>query len=350
IHIQVVRALRTARRHQRYPLEDLRRDLGRTGGRRALFGPMVNIKAFEADLDLAGLPGAVRNLAAGPVDDLAVNISPGPDGGLRLVLDADPARHGADSLAAHRDGLLRYLDALTELLLTDPTTPIARIDLLDADALRRATEGRTEPPVERTVPELFSAQAARTPAAVAVRCGETALTFGELESRSDRLAHRLRGLGVHGGAPVALALPRSADTLVAMLAVLKAGGACVSLDLAHPRQRLAAVLADARPVCAVGTPEALADLDLPPGLPTVRPSDAEAPVTAAAPGATAAPEAPGSPEAPLPAPRLHDAAYVLHTSGSTGRPKGVVVTHASLANLHAGHGEDHIAPAVRRTG
>ncbi|MBD0695624.1 amino acid adenylation domain-containing protein [Streptomyces sp. CBMA123] len=354
---QVVRALRTARRHQRYPLEDLRRDLGLTGGRRALFGPMVNIKAFEADLDLGGLAGVVRNLAAGPVDDLAVNVSPGPDGALRLALDADPARHGAASLAIHRDGLLRYLDALAEQLLTDPRTPIGRIDLLDADALRRATEGRTEPPVERTVPELFSAQAARTPDAVAVRCGPAALTFAELERRSNRLAHRLAALGVRAGAPVALALPRSADTLVAMLAVLKAGGACVSLDLAHPRQRLAAVLADARPVCAVGTPGALAALDLPPGLPTVRPQDAvtgpeavTGPDAVTGPEAANEPDAVNEPDAPLSAPRLHDAAYVLHTSGSTGRPKGVVGTHASLANLHAGHGEDHIAPAVRRTG
>ncbi|MFJ4187135.1 amino acid adenylation domain-containing protein [Kitasatospora sp. NPDC089509] len=330
---QVVRALRAARRHQRYPLEELRRDLGLTGERRALFGPMVNIKAFEGDLDLAGLPGVVRNLAAGPVDDLAVNVSPGPDGALRVVLDADPARHGAASLAAHRDGLLRYLDALAEQLLTEPQAPIGRIDLLDADALRRATAGRTEPPVERTVPELFAAQAARTPDAVAVRCGPTALTFKELDADANRLAHRLAALGVGGGSPVALALPRSADTLVAMLAVLKAGGACVSLDLAHPRQRLAAVLADARPVCAVGTPDALAALDLPPGLPVVRPH-----------------EAVNESDAPLAAPRLQHSAYVLHTSGSTGRPKGVVVTHASLANLHAGLGEDHIAPALRRTG
>ncbi|MBV2156409.1 non-ribosomal peptide synthetase [Kitasatospora sp. SUK 42] len=330
---QVVRELRTARRHQRYPLEDLRRDLGLTGERRALFGPMVNIKAFEGDLDLAGLPGVVRNLAAGPVDDLALNVSPGPDGALRLVLDADPARHGAASLAAHRDGLLRYLDSLADLLLTAPRTPIARIDLLDADGLRRATEGRTEPPVERTVPELFAAQAARTPDAVAVRCGSTTLTFEELDASANRLAHHLASLGVRGGAPVAIALPRGADTLVAMLAVLKAGGACVSLDLTHPRQRLAAVLADARPVCAVGTEEALAALDLPPGLPAVRPQDAD-----------------GEPDTAPPGPRLHDPAYVLHTSGSTGRPKGVVVTHASLANLHAGHGEDHLAPALRRTG
>ncbi|MEV7184699.1 amino acid adenylation domain-containing protein [Kitasatospora sp. NPDC093102] len=335
----VVRELRAVRRHQRYPLEDLRRDLARTGDRRALFGPMVNIKAFESDLDLAGLPGTVRNLAAGPVDDLALNVSPGPDGALRLVVDADPARHGTASLAAHRDGLLRYLDAMADLLLTDARTPIARIDLLDPDGLRHATEGRTEPPVERTVPELFAAQAARTPDTVAVRCGSAALTYRQLDAAANRLAHRLTALGVRAGAPVAIALPRGTDTLVAMLAVLKAGGACVSLDLAHPARRLAAVLADARPVCAIGTAEALAGIGLPAGLPTVRPEQADGP-----------PEAAGEPRSAPPAPQLHQPAYVLHTSGSTGRPKGVVVTHASLANLHAGLGEDHIAPAVRRTG
>ncbi|MFD7901371.1 amino acid adenylation domain-containing protein [Kitasatospora sp. NPDC059747] len=351
---RVVRELRAVRRHQRYPLEDLRRDLALTGDRRALFGPVVNIKAFEGDLDLAGLPGTVRNLAAGPVDDLALAVSPGPDGALRLVLEADPVRYDADALAAHRDGLLRYLDGLARLLLADPGTPIARIDLLDADALRRATTGRDEPPADRTLPELFAEQAARTPAAAAVCCGEVALTFQELDEESTRLAHRLAALGVRAGAPVALALPRSADTVVAMLAVLKAGGACVSLDLAHPRQRLAAVLADARPACAVGTAAALAGLDLPGHVPTIV-LDASLPEPQFPEPSLPEPQFPQPPlpEPPvtvLPAPQLADPAYILHTSGSTGRPKGVVVTHAALANLHAGHGEDHIAPAVRRTG
>ncbi|MFJ9691145.1 amino acid adenylation domain-containing protein [Kitasatospora sp. NPDC101183] len=335
----VVRELRAARRHQRYPLEDLRRDLGLTGERRALFGPMVNIKAFEADLDLAGLPGTARNLAAGPVDDLALNVSPGPDGALRLTLDADPARHGADSLAAHRDGLLRYLDALAELLLTAPDTPIGRIDLLDADALRRAVAGREEPPVERTLPELFAEQAARTPRAVAVRSGADALTFAELDAAADALAALLAERGVRAGAPVAVALPRGTGTVTAMLAVLKSGGALVNLDLTHPPQRLAAVLDDARPACVIGTDETLAALALPEGAATVRPQDAQD-----------AQDAHGRTATRPPAPRPGDAAYILHTSGSTGRPKGVVVTHASLANLHAGHGEDHIAPALARTG
>ncbi|MFF7589268.1 amino acid adenylation domain-containing protein [Kitasatospora purpeofusca] len=336
---RVVLEVRDVRRHQRYPLEDLRRDLGLTGTRRALFGPMVNIKAFERDLDLAGLPGTVRNLAAGPVDDLALAVSPGPDGALRIGLEAHPDQYGAEALAAHRDGLLRYLDGLATLLLDAPHTPIARIDLLDQDALRRATAGRTEPPATRTVPELLAGQAARTPDAVALRSGATTLTFAELDAASSRLAHRLTALGVRAGTPVALAMPRGADTLVAMFAVLKAGGACLSLDLTHPRQRTADILDDTRPVCAVGTAEALAAL---PGA-TDRPAVAlDDPAVRA--------ELAALPAGPLPAPDPAHTAYLLHTSGSTGRPKGVVVTHASLANLAAGHDEDHITPALARTG
>ncbi|WP_344325026.1 amino acid adenylation domain-containing protein, partial [Kitasatospora putterlickiae] len=336
---RVVLEVRDVRRRQRYPLEDLRRDLALTGTRRALFGPMVNIKAFEGDLDFGGLPATVRNLAAGPVDDLALAVSPGSDGALRIGLEAHPDHYGADALAAHHDGLLRYLDGLTALLLDDPHTPIARIDLLDEDALRRATAGRTEPPVTRTVPELLAEQAARTPEATALRSGSTTLTFAELDAAATRLAHRLTALGAGAGTPVALAMPRGADTLVAMFAVLKSGGACLSLDLAHPRQRIADILDDTRPVCAVGTAEALAAL----------PGAADRPAVALDDPAVRA-ELAALPTEPLPAPDPAHTAYLLHTSGSTGRPKGVVVTHASLANLHAGHGEDHIAPAVARTG
>ncbi|SDT38052.1 nonribosomal peptide synthetase DhbF [Streptomyces sp. TLI_053] len=336
---RVVLEVRDVRRHQRYPLEDLRRDLGLTGTRRALFGPMVNIKAFERDLDLAGLPGTVRNLAAGPVDDLALAVSPGPDGALRIGLEAHPDQYGADALAAHRDGLLRYLDGLATLLLDAPHTPIARIDLLDREALDRATAGRTEPPATRTVPALLADLAVRTPDAVALRSGATTLTFAELDAASSRLAHRLTALGVRADTPVALAMPRGADTLVAMFAVLKAGGACLSLDLTHPRQRTADILDDTRPVCAVGTAEALAAL----------PGAADRPAVALDDPAVRAALA-ALPAGPLPAPDPAHTAYLLHTSGSTGRPKGVVVTHASLANLAAGHHEDHIVPALARTG
>ncbi|MFI2076598.1 amino acid adenylation domain-containing protein [Streptomyces triculaminicus] len=335
---RVVLEVRAVRRHQRYRQEDLRRDLGLTVAEQPLFGPMVNIKAFEGDLAFGDVPGVVRNLSAGPVDDLAVAVVPAPDGSVSLGLDANPARYDADGLATHESGLRRYLDGLTELLLDDAQRPVGTIDLLDAREIHRATAGRTEPAVERTLPELFTAQAARTPDAVAVRSGAVSLTFAELECAANRLAHELRARGVTAGTAVALALPRSADTVVALLAVLKAGGVCQPLDLGHPAQRLTDVLDDTRPGCVVGTADAVRGLpehDVPVLLlddPDTRARLDARPRTAPA----------------APAPR--QPAYVIHTSGSTGRPKGVLVTHASLANLHAGHGADHIAPAVERTG
>ncbi|MCX4650536.1 amino acid adenylation domain-containing protein [Streptomyces microflavus] len=379
---RVVLEIREVRRHQRYPQADLRRDLALESADAPLTGPMVNIKPFDGALDFAGLPGTVRNLAAGPVESLAVGAAPGPDGGLRLTLDADPAAYGEAGLAAHEETWLRYLDSLAELLLTAPDRPVGSLDLLTDDQVRGATAGRTEPAIALTVPQAFTAQAALTPGAVAVRstlagtfpgAGETesaadasagagagsgadaragatagtgsgsgaTLTFAELDAVSDRLAHLLAGLAVPAetGATVALALPRTADMVVALLAVLKAGLVCQPLDLGHPAARTLAVLEDARPVCVIGTAATLAALP-PHGLATVA---LDEPATADA--LAACPDGP-----PATGPVPGDAAYLIHTSGSTGRPKGVLVSHASLANLGAGHLTDHIAPAVARTG
>ncbi|MFF2717240.1 amino acid adenylation domain-containing protein [Streptomyces sp. NPDC058011] len=368
---RVVLEIRAVRRHQRYPQADLRRDLALESADAPLTGPMVNIKAFDSALDFAGLPGTVRNLAAGPVESLAVGAAPGPDGGLRLTLDASLAAYGKAGLAEHEATWLRYLDGLTELLLAAPDRPVATLDLLTDEEVREATAGRTEPAVALTVPQTFTTQAALTPEAVAVRstlagtfrgAGRSAdtagseagagkaqadagtgaaLTFAELDAASDRLAHLLAGLGAPArtGATVALALPRTADMVVALLAVLKAGLVCQPLDLGHPAARTLAVLEDARPVAVIGTAATLAALPAH-GVSTLA---LDEPATAAALAAC--------PDGPLATgPVLGDPAYLIHTSGSTGRPKGVLVSHASLANLGAGHLTDHIAPAVARTG
>lgn len=167
---RVVLEIREVRRHQRYPQADLRRDLALESADAPLTGPMVNVKPFDDALDFAGATGTVRNLAAGPVESLAVGAAPGPDGGLRLTLDANPAAYGPEDLAAHEDTWLRYLDGLTELLLTDPARPIGTLDLLTGDQVREAvTYGRSEPAAPLTLPRSFTAQAARTPDAVAVR-------------------------------------------------------------------------------------------------------------------------------------------------------------------------------------
>ncbi|MFH9267811.1 amino acid adenylation domain-containing protein [Streptomyces sp. NPDC017546] len=366
---RVVLEIRAVRRHQRYPQADLRRDLALESADIPLTGPMVNIRPFDGGLDFAGATGTVRNLAAGPVEGLAVGAAPGPGGGLRLTLDADPAAYGPEDLAAHEDTWLHYLDGLTELLLTDPDRAIGTLDLLPGDQVREAmTYGRSEPAAPLPLPRSFTAQAARTPDAVAVRStvagtfrgaisatdtsagsDEAAepgvrLTFAELDAVSDRLAHLLAGTGARAAGEgrrgtVALALPRTADMVVALLAVLKAGLVCQPLDLGHPAARTLAVLEDARPMCVIGTAATLASLP-DHGLPAVA---LDAPATADALAAC--------PDGPLPTgPTLADPAYLIHTSGSTGRPKGVLVGHASLANLCAGHGTDHIAPAVARAG
>ncbi|WP_103341281.1 non-ribosomal peptide synthetase [Amycolatopsis sp. CA-126428] len=242
--------------------------------------------------------------------DVVAHFRPGAE----PVLDvhADPARYTASSARRIGEQLLRLLAAA----LTAPDTPLVSLDLLGADdrALIAATNdtGR-EFPSDVTLPELFSRTVAARPDAVAVAVG---LTFAELDGAANRLAHRLRERGVGRESVVAVAAERSPEMLIAILAVLKAGGAYLPIDPALPATRIEYVLADSEAVlvlatAGVGLPAGVARLDL---------------TGAAAPGPAVAPLAPGDPG---------DAAYVIYTSGSTGRPKGVVVEHRSVVNrLH----------------
>ncbi|CAM5430136.1 amino acid adenylation domain-containing protein [Streptomyces viridochromogenes] len=172
-----------------------------------------------------------------------------------------------------------------------------------------------------TVPELFAAQAARTPDAVAVTVGADHLTYGELDRRANRLAHLLAARGAGPETFVAVSLPRGADLVVAVLAVLKAGAAYLPLEPAHPADRVAHTLRDARPVLLLTRTGS----DLPIG-----PGTARLDLDTAATGAELAAQ-PGT--APRTAVTPGHAAYVIYTSGSTGRPKGVVVPHQNVVRL-----------------
>jgi amino acid adenylation domain-containing protein len=176
----------------------------------------------------------------------------------------------------------------------------------------------TTPPVSGSAPlhELFLAQRRRRPDAVAVVDGDRTLTYAELDDRSARLAARLRALGAGPGTLVGISLPRSAEVVVAVLAVLRTGAAYVPLDPGHPADRVAYTATDAN-VRLVVTDGPGADR-LPPDLEAVTPSTAD--------GSLAEPE----PAVPGDAP-----AYVIYTSGSTGRPKGVVATHRNVVGLVA---------------
>ncbi|MCG6498026.1 non-ribosomal peptide synthetase [Kitasatospora sp. A2-31] len=208
-----------------------------------------------------------------------------------------------------------------------PDTPIHDIDLFtehERRALFTDWNGPTRELPGRTLPELFAAQVARTPDATAVTCGTDALSYTELDTAANRLARHLVARGAGPERLVALAVPRSVETLVAVLAVLKAGAAYLPIDLTHPGERIAYTLADAQPLCVLTTTEAAAQLPAT-GHPHLL---LDGPETVAALAALPAHELTDADRsAPL---SLRNPAYVIYTSGSTGRPKGVVVEHHSL--------------------
>ncbi|RKH43262.1 polyketide synthase [Corallococcus sicarius] len=174
--------------------------------------------------------------------------------------------------------------------------------------------------VEQTVVARFAEQAASTPEAEAVRFEGAGLTYAALDRRSNQLAHHLRGLGVSTDVLVGVCLERSVEMVVAVLAVLKAGGAYLPLDPAYPAPRLAFMLEDAR--APVLLTQAKLRAGLPPFAGPVLCLD-ESP-------ALFAPEAPAS---PVDASSLEGLAYAIYTSGSTGTPKGVAMGHGPLGNL-----------------
>jgi amino acid adenylation domain-containing protein len=178
-----------------------------------------------------------------------------------------------------------------------------------------------------TVPELVARQVRATPYAAAVTCGDVQLTYRELDARADLLAQELRRRGAGTESLVALALPRTADLVVALLGILKSGAAYLPIDPRYPDRRLSHLLADAHPQLlltdgntALSLPEHDVPLCLLEDLDLDREPDPDAGGNDGA--------GPGSPAGPRP----DNAAYVMYTSGSTGAPKGVVITHANIVN------------------
>jgi amino acid adenylation domain-containing protein len=184
-------------------------------------------------------------------------------------------------------------------------------------ALEPATEIRLAAG-QRLLHEIFESQVERTPDATAVVAGERRLSYAELEASANRLAHRLRRLGVGPEVPVGLCLARGEQLVVGLLGVLKAGGAYVPLDPAYPASRLALLLADSQAPVLV-TEQAL--------LPVLPPHPARRVLL----DAGAAELAASSCARPAPLALPANLAYVIYTSGSTGRPKGVAITHGSAA-------------------
>ncbi|WP_186420504.1 amino acid adenylation domain-containing protein [Bosea sp. CS1GBMeth4] len=184
-----------------------------------------------------------------------------------------------------------------------------------ASAFARHQEGVAPPAA--TLVDLFAAQVAAQPRAVALSFGPTSLSYAELDDRAEQLAEALAAMGAGPGTIVGLCLPRSLDLIVALLAILKSGAAYLPLDPAYPGERLAFMVEDADASIIIASDHA--DW-LPPGRRRLDPRQPG--------GAEAAPGQPARRRA-----AAGDLAYVIYTSGSTGRPKGVAVEHAAVTRL-----------------
>ncbi|WP_420752331.1 amino acid adenylation domain-containing protein, partial [Rhodococcus sp. O3] len=272
--------------------------------------PGLTVSGVEFDYDLAKF-------------DLQVTVADHPDGadnGLLVEMSYatdlfDPAT--VESIAAR---FVRVLEAIA----ADPAAVVGDIELLDAaerDALVAGVDAtRHDIDASTTLPALFEARAADNPGAVAVVSGGQSLTYGEFASRVNRLARRLIAQGVGPEVRVALAMRRSADLVMAMYAVLTAGGAYVPVDPDQPDDRIDYILETAAPLCVLVADAADAERF---GDRTVLVAGDDDPAVSDAPVADADRRSVLRPD---------NTAYVLFTSGSTGRPKGVSVAQRSVVN------------------
>ncbi|MBK9050338.1 MAG: LLM class flavin-dependent oxidoreductase [Chloroflexi bacterium] len=218
-------------------------------------------------------------------------------------------------------------------LLSQPERPLSLLSLLNADEQQEMlvawNNTQTSYPRDRCLHHLFEQQVTRTPDAVAVVSGPHQLTYRQLNSRANQLAHYLQQQGVGPESCVGLYLDRSLELMVALLAVLKAGAAYLPLDPDYPTDRLAFMLSDA------AAPVILTQAHLQPALP---PHQAQ--VICLDSGWSTISQYP-SHSTPTSAVKAANLAYVIYTSGSTGQPKGVMIEHRQVLNFFAGM-DDHI--------
>jgi amino acid adenylation domain-containing protein/non-ribosomal peptide synthase protein (TIGR01720 family) len=309
--------IQEALQHQRFPVHALERK-GRP--EHPANRVSVNFMPSKMTMDFAGVEASASFTNPGQVGDFGFIFS-GAGDQLFLSTAGDRGPFSNFDVA----DLARRLGRLLAAMTADPGRRLASTDLLDAgehaglhDWGNRAVLTQSAPAPE-SIPAVFAAQVARVPDAVAISDGELSWTYREVEQAANRLAHLLAREGVGPGQRVALLLPRTAEAVVAMLAVLKSGATYVPIDPVVPAARSEFVLGDAAPVAAITTAELRPRLDghdlLVIDVHDLADSAGHLPSTA------------------LPAPAADEIAYLIYTSGTTGTPKGVAIPHCNVTQL-----------------
>ncbi|HHI3759569.1 TPA: enterobactin non-ribosomal peptide synthetase EntF [Klebsiella quasipneumoniae] len=306
--------LKKMRRHQRYDAEQIVRDSGKAAGDEPLFGPVLNVKVFDYQLDIDGVEAVTHTLATGPVNDLELALFPDETGGLSLEILANKARYDEAELRRH----MARLTALLVQFAADPTLRCGDAEMLSADELTRLTavNDTAMPLPATTLSALVADQARKTPDAPALADANWQFSYREMRQQVVALAQLLRQRGVKPGDSVAVALPRSVFLTLALHGIVEAGAAWLPLDTGYPDDRLRMMLEDARPSLLIASEDQLARFSDIPGLESLC---YQQPLAVAD-------------DAPLALSKPDHTAYIIFTSGSTGRPKGVMVGQTAIVN------------------
>ncbi|MBO0880911.1 MAG: amino acid adenylation domain-containing protein, partial [Mycobacterium sp.] len=302
--------------HQHLALSEIHR----ASGHDQLFNSLFVYENYP--IDNAALSGdhelAITEVAGREYNHYPLTLQALPGAELSLRVEYDTAVFDEASIEALLGRLERMLVAMT----AEPTRPLSSIDLLGPGEHAQLDEigGRvvlSQPAMPVSIPELFAGHVTCTPEAVAVTFNGNSMTYRGLDQAANRLAHLLADHGAGPGQYVALLFSRSAEAIVAMLAVLKAGAAYLPIDPVAPTARIQFMVADTRPAAVVTTADLAERLDGF-GVDVINIAD---------------PAVDSQPSTPLPSPAADDLAHIIYTSGTTGVPKGVAVTHHNVTRL-----------------
>ncbi|OJZ73634.1 hypothetical protein BRW65_11605 [Mycobacterium paraffinicum] len=303
--------------HQHLALNEIHRATGHD----QLFDTLFVYENYPVDtaglLDVDGLTVVEFTGRESNHYPLTMQATPGAELGLRVEYDTHV--FDADTIGALIDRLRRIM--LT--MIADPRLPLSATDMLDADERARLDHMGNRAALTRlapapvSIPELFAGHVVRSPHAVAITDVNRSLTYREVDEASNQLARSIFGHGAGPGQCVAVLLERSAEAVIAMLAVLKAGATYLAIDPALPDERIGFMLSDAAPSVAVTTTALLPRLA---GRPLAIVDITDDRMTA-------------QPRSALPTPAADDIAYLIYTSGTTGVPKGVAISHRNVAHL-----------------
>ncbi len=310
--------IRQARRHQMYDAEQIQRDIGKVG--QPLYGPILNFKPFEDEINFVGATARTHILSAGPIDD--IEFTPQLNNNcLSLTLTGSAKKYSQSALEFHS----QRFAYMVEQIARNPEVTLGELAVIppcEQSEIIKWSLGKAEPCDLGgfSVLDIFEHHAAQKPHAIALNFGKQSWTFEALSKAVRNRSQKILTLGVRKSDIVGVALPRSPDTIITMLAVLRSGAIYLPIDLGYPQERIETILEQAKPWGVIVDGEEPFPLDVFTKCVSLTELNHCHPIK--------------SFDVDI---YQSDVAYIVFTSGSTGTPKGVMNTHGALVNLLHSH-------------